>query len=285
MLDAVNPIADRRPLLIIVVGRQRVGKTSLLNTTVQFVRSNGGELVVWNADRMNRTYSLSIFHPDALEPSSSEPEDGKKWLEERFAHQVKHRYDAVLDIGGGTTPLSQLVEEVPIVRALERLGVRVLVIHVIGAEMADLDYLERFLADDLLAPEATMIVLNDGLVLTGRSADSAFENVRKHPAIQGAMAAGAQVRLFPKLSCMSQVTDRHLTFADAMNGVNKPGMPPLSFFDQERVSVWWERELPKFFGSVPPLWLPEMPGFMRPSAQHADTAPPPTSKKRSGTDG
>ena len=55
---------------------------------------HGGEVVVWNADKLNRTYSLSMFHPDALEPPSADPEDVKAWLEGRFTHLVEHRYDA-----------------------------------------------------------------------------------------------------------------------------------------------------------------------------------------------
>lgn len=285
MSNATSPAEDRRPILIIVVGRQRVGKTTLLNTTVQFLRAHGGEVVVWNADKLNRTYSLSNFSQDVLEPPSADSEDVKAWLEERFTHLAEHRYDAVLDIGGGDTPLARLVEEVPIVRTLERRGIRVLLVHVVGPEMADLDYLERFLADSLLAPEATLIVLNDGLVLTGRSAEFAFANIRQHDALIDAALNGAKVVLMPKLSCMSQVTDRGLTFADAMNGVNKPGVPPLSFFDQERVAVWWERDLPTFFASIPSLWLPAMPGFVRPSLKKSDPPQPMAVKKRSGTDG
>jgi hypothetical protein len=247
---------DRRPVLIIAVGRQRVGKTSFLNTTVQFLRAHGAEFVVWNADRLNRTYSLSLFHQDVLEPPSSDPEDVKAWLEERFADLVRRNYDAVLDIGGGATPLASLVAEVPIVASLARRGVRLVLVHVLGPELADLDYLESFLAENLLAPEATVIVLNAGLVLTGRSAAFAFAAVKQHPALGDAIKKGAEVVLMPRLACMSQVTDRGLTFEEAMNAVQKPGHPPLSFLDQERVAIWWERELPAFYGLIPPLWLP-----------------------------
>lgn len=282
MLDTAAASPGRFPILFIVVGRQRVGKTTLLNTTVQFVRSHGGEIVVWNADMMNRSYTLSTFHPDALEPSSADTEDGKIWLEDRFAHLAQHRYNAALDVGGGTTPLAQLVEEVPIVRSLERRGVRVVLVHVVGAEMADLDYLERFLADNLFAPEATLIVPNAGLVLSGRSSTSAFETVFNHPSVVSAMKAGAKLKIMPKLSCMSQVTDRGLSFADAMNGVNKEGTAPLSFFDQERVAVWWEKELPPFFASIPPLWLPEMPGFVPPAAVQTPATRPGQARKAGG---
>ena len=285
MSETPSPVEDRRPVLMIVVGRQRVGKTTFLNTAVQFLRAHGGEVVVWNADKLNRTYSLSNFSDDVLEPSSADAEDVKAWLEDCFAHLAQHRYDAVLDIGGGDTPLARLVEEVPIVRTMERRGIRVLLVHVLGPEMADLDYLERFLTESLLAPEATLIVLNDGLVLTGRSAHFAFAGVKQHPALIDAVLGGAKVVLMPKLSCMSQVTDRVLTFTDAMNGVDKPGAAPLSFFDQERVAVWWERDLPAFFASIPELWLPEMPRFVRPTPAQPAEAQHTAPRKRSGSRG
>lgn len=285
MSEIVTPADDRHPVVIVIVGRQRVGKTTVANTAVQFLRAHGGEVVVWNADKLNHTYSLSIFHRDALEPPSVDPEDVKAWLEDRFTHLIQHRYDAVLDIGGGDTPLARLVHEVPIVRTLERRGIRVLLVHVVGPELADLDYLERFLAENLFTAEATLIVLNDGLVLTGRSANFAFTSVKQHAAFLNAVQHGAEVVLMPKLACMSQVTDRGLTFAEAMNGVNKKGAAPLSFFDQERVATWWENELPLFFMSIPPLWLPAMPGFVPPVPKQADQAQPSSGKKRSGTDG
>jgi len=261
--------SERRPLLVIAVGRQRVGKTSLLNTTAQFLRAHGAQFSLWNADTLNKTYSLSRFHTDVLEPPSPDPEDVKAWLEDRFTGLIRMRGDALLDIGGGDTPLARLVHEVPLVQTLDRRGVRLVLVHVIGPEMADLDYLERFLSDRLLAPEATLIVMNKGLVLTGRSSGFAFSAVRQHPAMKIAMDAGAELALMPSLPCMSRVTDRALTFADAMSGGEKPGHEPLSFFDQERVAVWWTRELPAFFAEIPRLWLPDMPGFVPPPAAEA----------------
>lgn len=286
MSEVTNSSEVRQPVVTVVVGRQRVGKTSFLNTTVQFLRAHGGEVVVWNADMLNRTYSLSMFSDGVLEPSGADPGDVKAWLEDRFLHLAEHRYDAVLDIGGGDTPLSKLVEEVPIVSALEQHGIRMLLVHVLGPDMADLDYLERFMAENLLTSEATLIVLNDGLVITGRSANFAFAAVREHPVVLEALEHGAKLVLMPRLSCMAQVTDRQLNFADAMNGVNAPGTASLSFFDQARVAVWWNRDLPKFYSSIPALWLPAMPGFVRtPAAAPGGAAPASSSKKRGAANG
>jgi hypothetical protein len=74
----------RRRLLMVALGRQRVGKTALLNTIVQYFRAEGNEIEVWNADQQNRTHSL--------------------------------------DAGGGLTGFSALVETVPVIAALAAQG-------------------------------------------------------------------------------------------------------------------------------------------------------------------
>ena len=50
---------------------------------------------------------------------------------------------------------------------LGRRGIRLVLAHVIGPEKADLDYLEQFMANGLFVPEATLLILNAGLVLSG----------------------------------------------------------------------------------------------------------------------
>jgi hypothetical protein len=250
---------DRRPVLVIVVGRQRVGKTSFLNTTAQFLRERGAIFEIWDADKLNTTYNMSMFHGDSLQPPSSDREDVKDWLEQRCADLCLRKCSAMLDVGGGDTPLARLVEDVPIVAELESEGVRIVVVHVIGPELADLDYLERFQEESLLAPEATLIVLNSGLILSGRSIQVAFAQIITHATVTNAMRNGAVVAMMPRLACMSQVTDRGLTFLEAMNGVSKNGQGPLALFDKARVRKWWNEELPVFYNrGIPALWLPEV---------------------------
>jgi len=249
------------------VGRQRVGKTVLLNTIIQYVREHSGSLEIWNADTMNTSHSLSLFHEDAQAPGSARQEDVKKWLQHRFEDLVERRYDAVLDVGGGDTPLARLIEELPIAEALDEEGIRVVLAHVLGPETADLDYLANLLNEAAFAQEDTLLVMNEGLVLTGRSPELAFADVMKHPACKDAMAKGARVSWFPRLSCMSEVTDRGLTFRDAMNGVAKNEKGALSLFDKQRVRRWWGTEVNRFFSDdVPFLWLP---GTESPAGQTA----------------
>jgi hypothetical protein len=247
---------ERRPILLIALGRQRVGKTSFLNAAAQFLQRHGARPRIWNADKLTRSSTLSLFHDDVLEPSSDDPRRIKTWLEERCTDLIHNRNDAILDIGGGPMPLAWLSQDSTIVAALEQGGIRLVLVHVVGPERADFDCLETLLHDGPQPPPATVIVMNAGLILTGRSAEAAFSTVRSHPALIEALRQGAQVMLMPCLPCLSAVTDRGLTFEEAMSGVVKPGHAGLSFFDRERVYIWWERELTPFFKAFPPLWLP-----------------------------
>lgn len=254
------PEDGREPVLLVAVGRQRVGKTTLLNALVEIYRKAGSDIEVWNADLHNRTHTLSLFHEDALSPRpGASVEDQRAWIEERVRGQVKHRRDVVLDVGGGLTALNTLVEQVRLVDILERRGIRPVLVYVLGGERADLDYLERFAEDSMFSPKATVLAFNAGLVTGGRSTDAAFEPLLEHPAVLAAIKGGARIVTMPALGCMSAVTDRGLGFEAFAEGSQSPTHPETSFFDQERAWLWFSREMPRFFERIPGEWLPRVP--------------------------
>jgi hypothetical protein len=249
--------AGRQPVLIIAIGRQRVGKTTMLNVMIEMFRSHGAEIEIWNADLHNRTHTLSLFYGDALEPPAGTGiEDQKRWIEERVREMVIHRRDTVLDVGGGMTGLSTLIEEMRLVEMLERRGIRLVLMYLLGNERADLDYLERLAADSMFMPKATLLVFNAGLLTSGRSAKTAFTALMDHEVVHNALKAGARVVQMPALSCMAAVTDRGMSFADFAAGKQAAGHSDSSFFDHERVWIWLNRDIPDMFLRIPPEWLP-----------------------------
>ena len=143
-----------------------------------------------------------------------------------------------------------------LVRSLERRGVKPVLLYVLGSERADLDYLERFTQDQSFLPAATVIVLNSGLVTTGRSANLAFEPLFDHPVVLAALMRGAKAIQMPALGCLSEVIDRGLSFRDFADGKQKEGHPETSFFDQERVWLWLNQAMPKFLLDIPLEWMP-----------------------------
>jgi hypothetical protein len=249
--------AVRQPVLIIAVGRQRVGKTTCLNVTVETFRAHGAEIEIWNADLHNRTHTLSLFYEDALQPPvQTSLDDQKRWIEERVREMVIHRRDTVLDVGGGPTALNALIEELHLVEMLETRGIRVVLMYVLGNERADLDYLERFAEDRMFLPKATLLVFNAGLLTSGRSAKTAFDTLMGHEVVLGAVASGAKIVQMPALSCMAAVTDRGMSFTDFASGKQVDGFPESSFFDHERVWLWLNRDIPNMFLRIPAEWLP-----------------------------
>ena len=260
MRDGRTATGARPPILWIALGRQRVGKTALLNTAVQYFRALGNPVRVWDADQQNRSHRLSLFFEDAEEVGTAGIEDGKLWIEARVEDLIECRYDAVLDVGGGATGFSKLLQEVPLLEAVEASTVRLVALFCTGPERADLDYLERFAEAEAFLPPATVLVLNAGLVLSGRTAAAAFRPVLEHPVVKRVLDRGALSAMFPALACLSQVTDRGLTFEQAASGATREGQVPLSVFDRARVRRWWGTEVPRFFGKLPQAWLPLPPG-------------------------
>jgi len=252
-------IVTRMPVLIIALGRGRVGKTAMLNALIQHYLRLGCDLRIWNADQQNETHSLSRFHPDVAEPPPRAGlVDTKLWLEGNIQDQSRQQYDAALDFAGGDPLIKKLAVEVRLVRALERMGIRPVAMHVVGPEKADLDYLRQVSEEGLFMPEATLIVLNGGLVESSRSVDHAFTEVGNHPVVLNAMKKGAEVVMMPPLACMSRIADLGISFADAACNRFRPAQEPLSFFDQERTAIWLDDELPKFFGGIPAHWMPRL---------------------------
>ena len=259
----------RRQLLLVALGRQRVGKTALLNTVVQYFRAEGSGIEVWNADQQNRTHSLSTFFSDASVPSETGLADTRRWIESKLIDQGERGYHAVLDAGGGVTGFSALVEDVPIVEVLAAQGTDVIGLFCVGPEQADLDYLDTFSRNASFMPEATMIVMNSGLVLSGRAPRAAFAPILENAAFKAAVDRGAKVAMFPALSCMAEVTDRGLTFEEAAAGKVKPGQRPMSMFDPTRVREWWTKKVPEFFDKFPPGWLPSVRSASAVAAEEA----------------
>lgn len=184
MPDGHNVPTIPPSLLRVALGRQRVGKTALLDAAIQCFRGLGSRIEVWNADQQNTTHSLSTFFPDAAVPGTGGLADAQSWIEQRLFDQSVRRYHAVLDAGGGWTGFSALIDNVPVVETLAAQGTEVIGLFCVGPEQADLDYLARFSETGSFLPDKTVIVLNEGLVLSGRSSRNAFAAVLSSPGVE-----------------------------------------------------------------------------------------------------
>jgi hypothetical protein len=251
--------AQRKPVLIIALGRGRVGKTVFLNSVAQFYRPRGARLEIWNIDQHNNMHSLNQFFPDVRVPPGFQPLSCQRWLEEQIQDQQAKGYDVVLDVGGNDTMIKKLALDADLAATLEMSGIRPVGVHVIGPDPADLEYLRQVANNKLFVPEATLIVLNAGLVPEGLSAEPAFEHVFSDPSVMSAIRAGGCAVLMPGLETMQSVVDRGMTFSEAVSMGYKIAENPLRMFDRARTRKWWDEKMPDFFSKIPGPWMPNIP--------------------------
>lgn len=57
MPDTHGIQAASEKIVVTVTGRQRVGKTALLNSMIQYCQPHGGRLIILNADQQNTPHT------------------------------------------------------------------------------------------------------------------------------------------------------------------------------------------------------------------------------------
>ena len=102
-------------------------------------------------------------------------------------------------------------------------GVDVVAIHLIGPERDDLAYLRDLEADGLVAPEATILVLNELLAPQNLSIKAAFQPVFEHPIFKAALNRGARLVWMPRLDVAHEISARRLPFTAAEAGASDGG--------------------------------------------------------------
>ncbi|MGD0108633.1 MAG: hypothetical protein ABSC06_32020 [Rhodopila sp.] len=233
-VSVANGIAPDTPRLIIAGGRGKVGKSSWLRWAIEQNIARGGTPVIADGDRTNPTL-LAVF-PEATRPRSGEDEDVRDWLNELVEDQIETRRTTFLDLGGGDTILKQWSRELDLAQFLHSYGVTPVLLHVLGSDIDDLAYLRDL--ETVFAPPHTAIVLNEGMVPSGRSPLAAFEPFLSNEIFQAACKRGAAVVKMPRLGCMQDVDRRRIGFADAEAGNVKPGQEKLGPVRRQMVAMW-----------------------------------------------
>jgi hypothetical protein len=124
--------AETQPVLMIAVGRGRVGKTTVLNIFGQYFRKRDARLAMWNIDPHTRSGSLSEFFDDVDEPDHGGLSDRGKWLEAKISEQSAGGFDALVDVGGGDLVLSRMAANINLNRVAAKMGIKLVMIHVAG---------------------------------------------------------------------------------------------------------------------------------------------------------
>ena len=249
-LPGKTPATQNR--IALPVGRGAHGKSTFTRYQAEDAQERGRPIVIADGDRTNP--SLLAYFDGVVIPPSAEEGDVGDWCIGLFEQQIEKRLDVILDLGAGDLVLKGLARKMDLVAFFKGYDIQVTVLHFLGPDLDDLAYLRDLEEDGLLAPEATILVLNQALVPVGRSPATAFEAVMDHSIFRAALGRGAKVVLMPRLDPIQEINARRLTFAAAAAGRTAGGLPPIGPWNRQAITDW-RRAMRKNFSAVAD-WLP-----------------------------
>ncbi len=254
LVEAIGPdieIVERKPKLIVPLGRGRTGKTTFDLWSAGVAECDagkgGGLIRLGDADRNNAT--LSAFRPDALRPEYSDNESIKEWLNGVIERQVEEGFSFYLDLAGGDALLKEYAQELDLVSFCESVGIEPVAVHFLGSSEDDLCILNDIETSGVFVPERTILVLNEGILPPGAVALRAFAPIIDNPIFQSALGRGARSVIMPRLTCMKKLEDARLQFHDVVSGRVK------TLLTTRQLVKIWLREMDKAFADVR-NWLP-----------------------------
>lgn len=234
--EALAPASAHGPKLVFTLGRGTRGKTMFTRWVSDRAMQTGRGILVADADRS--CPNLSAYLENVSSPPSASTADMRDWFGAFCEQVIERRMAAIVDFAGGDPLLRRLAREIGLVEFLQAYGVQAVAVHLIGPSRDDLAILRDLEAGRLFAPEATILVLNEGLVPRGYRARGAYADVVTHPIFQAALGRGARAAWMPYLRPALQIEKRRLTFAAAEAGMRKAGQAPISPRHRQTVANW-----------------------------------------------
>jgi hypothetical protein len=238
------PVPANKPSLVVTHGRGGTGKSVFVRVLLERAQEGGRYPAVADADRTNAT--LSAFFKDVIRPDHPDDQTVHDWLDDLINQMAEDHKTVILDMGGGDQVFKRFAKELELAKLLESADVIPVAAHLIGPDIDDLAYLQDVEQTGAFCPEATILVLNEGLIRDARPRDVAFGGVREHAIYRAALKRGAKEIWFPKLACMQEVNARRLLFAAAETS--------LGLTNRQRVAIW-RRAVAKELAPVAD-WLP-----------------------------
>ena len=213
---------SRNPRLIVTLGRQRTGKTLLAQW---YAETSPRDLPLRILDADQGEQVLSDRMPNA-EASPRADDDRRNWLEAEIEKQMTAAasdkpYDVLLDPGGNDPQVKRWGAEMGLVDMLQSGGIDVIAIHLLGPDVADLNYMKEIETGNLFCPKKTIVILNKALVSPGQSPRIAFAEVADSDTVKGVEARGGRVVTMEALTDMPTLEKRRLKFMDVIEGKAK----------------------------------------------------------------
>jgi hypothetical protein len=241
--------------IVLVAGRGKTGKTTQLRWMAERAHNAGRPVLLGDIDPTNASFS-SYFEDVHRPPDAGDPAVAVRWLERFLQHAMTSDVSALVDLGGGSTTLNRLVDEVPSLADMLTTGdVAPVMLYMLGPQVDDLSPLAT-LEGRAFQPAATALVLNESAVEPGQTREEAFARVYRHSAFLSALNRGAVPLWMPRLLVAEEIEAKRLHFIQARDAIPRPGtrQAPLGAFDRARVRFWLDA-MDREFTEVA-SWLP-----------------------------
>ena len=249
--------------LVVREGRGRLGGTTFLDLLIQRAREAGRRVRPLDGDLKSRT--LSTIYPaiDAngrrLEDGASvPPSDGivqlKEWIQAELNAMIEDRVSRVLDLSGGDRVMQELVEDLNLTGFCRQLEIGLTNVVMFGPDLEDFHHAMDRIRSRGSRGERLIMVLNEGVIRLGQTAEGAFDSILAHPDFEATLDEGAEFFTMRRLSCMHVLRERGISIYDAaMNRRDRTGakVPPTVQF---MTKTWLDR----FESDLEPVgdWLP-----------------------------
>lgn len=242
------------PRVLLFAGRGKTGKTTAIRWMAERALGERRPLLMGDLDPTNAsfsTYFKGVQRPD----DADDPAVTLKWLEGFIQHAIRHKLNAVVDLGGGDLNLRRLVDELPgLADTMVAEGVAPVLFYHVGSQVDDLSPVATMEGRGF-QPEATAIVMNEATIEPGLGRVQAFARVKRHSVFRDALARGAVPVYMPKLLVADAIEARRLRFLAARDGAaGEDGKATFGAFDRARVRSWLEAMDRQFAGVR--TWLP-----------------------------
>jgi len=240
-----------KPKLVILNGRGHSGKTVTAQWIIDRAQMQGREIYIGDADPTNG--ALAAYFDNVSRPPNADLDDTEDWVKAFIDRLIIERFNAIVDSGAGTTIWKSLNRKLDFTDLAQKFGLEFVSIYLFTPDIDDLAVM-RDLEDSGFAPEATILVLNEGVVPGHRSFETAFKPVIDHPVFKAARQRGAQMVAIPRLGSATEIGLRRLTMSAAERGESKGGHPPLGPISRQLITTWL-RTMEQNFSHVA-HWLP-----------------------------
>ena len=212
--------------LIVREGRGRLGGSTFLDLVLQRAREAGRRVRPLDGDLKSRTlgtlYPARGEHGEAIPdgasaPTSDEIADLKAWINAELDRMIEDRVSRVLDLSGGDRVMQEVVRDLQLSAFCQEWGIGLTNVVLFGPDIEDFKHaMERFHSE--ASRGRVIFVMNGGVIRQGQTTEGAFDAITQHPDFLAAVRQGAEALFFQRLTCMSSLRERGLSFYDAAAG-------------------------------------------------------------------